>query len=100
MNIDELVATVEPESQVPLRVFLNTGEATEEFLDHLDTCEKCQAIADEGFKEQSRKLERLAEALAINQDGRYNTDESVIDLFKSSRIFWFIVGLVIGILLL
>lgn len=46
--------------------FIQTGEASDEFLAHLDNCEHCGKTVDDAFNRQAKTFEELAEILRQN----------------------------------
>lgn len=46
--------------------FIETGEASEEFLTHLDNCEYCQATVEIAFDRQAKAFERLGAYIRNN----------------------------------
>lgn len=44
-----------------LKMFTETGDASNEFLDHLDDCEYCGKVVEEVFNHQARAFEKFAE---------------------------------------
>jgi len=50
--------------------FIETGEAPEDLLNHIDQCEKCGAEAERVFHKQARAFEGLAKALREEREKR------------------------------
>lgn len=61
MEINELLDTIPDEGlRAQFRTFINSGDATEEFLTLLDGTPEYQQIVDAAFEAQAQRLERFA----------------------------------------
>jgi hypothetical protein len=63
VKLEDLMTNVAPEWRSAFVRFVETGEADEAFLNHLDRDEETQAAVERAFSEQSKALEGLAQAL-------------------------------------
>ena len=63
MKLEDLAVRMAPEWRNPFVRFIETGEAEEAFLDHLDRDKATQEAVELAFSAQSQALEGLAHAL-------------------------------------
>ncbi len=77
--------------------FVNTGNAKEEFLKHLDECSVCRAAENKEFIRQTAEFERFAEVLRqeIKRDWKEEKQKIEKEYKKERRILYL---LLIGIL--
>ncbi len=62
MALDELLGMIEPHRRPALRRLVETGEATEEFLEYLES-PQCENVLDAALTLQAERLESLHEAI-------------------------------------
>jgi hypothetical protein len=62
--IQVVLASVDPEWRQAFRMFVNTGEASPEFMAYMDASPACQQAVEAAFNIQADGLRSLAEALA------------------------------------
>ena len=60
MNIEALTNRVPPEWRSEFKRFVQSGDASKEFFDFLDSDPTCQQAVEEAFAQQAAGFERLA----------------------------------------
>lgn len=63
MKREELLASVEPRWHQEFLKFIDTGDASEEFLTYMDQDPSCQAAVETAFSEQAAAFEELSRDL-------------------------------------
>lgn len=65
MNIEELAMRVPDAWRKEFVRFVESGDASDEFLDFLDSDPACQEVVEEAFAQQAAAFERLAAELRV-----------------------------------
>lgn len=63
MNTLYLATRIPSEWRDQFRLFIETGEASEEFLNFLDSSPECQEVVEEAFAEQAKTFQAFAAQL-------------------------------------
>ncbi len=64
-----------PDRFKELEAYTDTGDATDEFLIHLDRCPGCAAAVDAVLKQEGEALQQLGEELRKDDDRRRQEKE-------------------------
>lgn len=62
-RLPSLTVSVCAEWRMVCLMFLQTGNAPEEFLAHLESCSSCQAVVDKNMRDQAKLLEQFGREL-------------------------------------
>lgn len=61
----DLIAMIQPRWRADLERFIETGEATPDFLRYLDTAPECGPVLDAAFSLQSRRIKEFSQTLDV-----------------------------------
>lgn len=65
---EKLAERIESGQRTEFVRFVTTGEASNEFLSHLDSCQICKNANEEAFQITSKQFEALGRILARNRN--------------------------------
>lgn len=78
MKIEEIATQVKPEWREDFLKFIETGNASAEFLKHLDEDENCQVAVSQAFVRQAMSLQNLA--ATIKTEPSHRTSNTVLTI--------------------